>query len=62
MPIQFNCQQCGKTLSVADEHAGKSASCPDCKTVMKIPDGNDFSSGKHHFSFEANLQKMRQYE
>ena len=40
MPIQFLCQQCGKTLNVADEHAGKSASCPECKTVTKIPDGN----------------------
>lgn len=46
MPIQFDCQECGKTLSVADEHAGKLASCPDCKTVTKIPAGGDPSGAE----------------
>jgi len=32
MPISWTCK-CGKTLQVADEHAGKRVECPVCKTV-----------------------------
>ncbi|HEV3437150.1 MAG TPA: hypothetical protein VG122_07315 [Gemmata sp.] len=32
MPISWTCK-CGKTLRVADEHAGKHVECPVCKTI-----------------------------
>ena len=40
MAIEFKCTQCDNVLKVGDEHAGKSARCPSCKTVVSIPAGN----------------------
>lgn len=37
MAIQTICGGCGKTLSVADEHAGKRARCPACGHVYVVP-------------------------
>lgn len=37
MPIEFGCPQCARVLRVSDEHAGKTARCPDCQTIMNIP-------------------------
>jgi hypothetical protein len=39
MAIEFSCPQCSRILRVSDEHAGKSARCPDCQTIMSIPAG-----------------------
>ncbi len=36
MPITLNCS-CGKTLRVADEHAGKRVKCPVCNAVIAPP-------------------------
>jgi hypothetical protein len=36
MPITLNCA-CGKTLRVADEHAGKRVKCPVCNAVITPP-------------------------
>lgn len=36
MSIEFTCPQCGKTLRVADEHAGKQAKCPSCQNVVTV--------------------------
>ena len=33
MPITLNCS-CGKTLRVADEHAGKRVKCPSCNAII----------------------------
>jgi hypothetical protein len=33
MPITLNCA-CGKTLRIADEHAGKRVKCPACSAVI----------------------------
>jgi phage FluMu protein Com len=38
MPIEFRCTQCSKLLRTADDTAGKKAKCPECGTVMTIPD------------------------
>src|SRR5262245_42909091 len=38
MPITFNCG-CGKTLRVADEHAGKRVKCPACNAIGIVPGG-----------------------
>ena len=35
--IEFRCVQCGHTAIVKDEHAGKKARCPKCKTPGSIP-------------------------
>ena len=37
MPITLNCP-CGKTLRVADEHAGKRVKCPICHAVIEPPE------------------------
>lgn len=37
MPIQFSCTSCNKSLRVADTNAGKQAKCPQCGTVLMIP-------------------------
>lgn len=36
MSISLNCP-CGKALVVADEHAGRTAKCPACGAVTKVP-------------------------
>ena len=35
--IEFKCENCGRKLSVEEEHAGKKAKCPDCGTSFVIP-------------------------
>jgi len=39
MPIEFPCQQCGQTLRVPDDAAGKMARCPKCSFVSSAPGG-----------------------
>ncbi len=36
MPIRVQCQ-CGQSLNVPDQMAGKSGKCPKCSAVIKIP-------------------------
>ena len=36
MPIKFSCS-CGQTLTVKDEFAGKTGTCPACKKRIAIP-------------------------
>lgn len=38
MSIKVTCGSCGKTLKAKDSAAGKKAKCPDCGSVMQIPD------------------------
>ena len=35
--IQFHCPQCGKSIRVAREHAGKRGKCSGCGTVIPVP-------------------------
>lgn len=35
--ITFNCQQCGTTLRVSDDKAGREGKCPQCKNPMIVP-------------------------
>ena len=37
MAIKFPCPNCGKTLSVKDQLAGKRGACSGCKKVITIP-------------------------
>lgn len=37
MPISVTCNHCGKRVTAADEHAGKTAKCPGCKEKIQIP-------------------------
>jgi DNA-directed RNA polymerase subunit RPC12/RpoP len=36
MAILFQCQ-CGRKFKTGDEHAGRSATCPDCRTKLVVP-------------------------
>ncbi len=38
MPIEFRCVQCSKLLRTPDESAGKKAKCPQCGTIVDVPD------------------------
>lgn len=40
MPIVFDCE-CGKTLKVPDEHAGKRVKCPVCNGISFVPGGEE---------------------
>jgi hypothetical protein len=37
MPIELTCPSCSQTLRVGDEHAGRKARCPQCRTVFDVP-------------------------
>ncbi len=37
MAITFNCSQCGKTVRIGDEYAGRKGRCPNCLAVIDIP-------------------------
>ncbi|MGQ9655026.1 MAG: SPOR domain-containing protein, partial [Thermodesulfobacteriota bacterium] len=37
MSIQFECE-CGETLEVGEEFAGKRGRCPSCKAIVRVPD------------------------
>ena len=37
MPITFSCE-CGKTLRVKDDLAGRRVRCPDCQEILTVPD------------------------
>ena len=38
MAIEFRCTQCDKLLRTGDETAGKKAKCPECGTVVTVPE------------------------
>ena len=38
--IEFKCSRCGKQLKVKDEAAGKRGKCPQCGTVLQVPDAS----------------------
>ena len=38
MPIQITCQ-CGKSLNVKDQFAGKAVKCPSCGSGIRVPGG-----------------------
>lgn len=37
MPIEFNCQSCGRLMRTPDSAAGKKGKCPHCGAKMAIP-------------------------
>jgi phage FluMu protein Com/uncharacterized membrane protein len=38
MPIEFRCTNCNKLLRTGDGTAGKQAKCPECGTLLVVPD------------------------
>jgi len=40
MPIEFRCTSCAKLLRTPDESAGKRAKCPQCGTIVDVPDSS----------------------
>lgn len=44
MAIEFSCSQCGATLRVPEQHAGKMAACPNCKSVNSIPEASTIAA------------------
>ena len=38
MSISVNCDVCGKTLKAPDSNAGKKAKCPQCGSIVTIPE------------------------
>src|SRR4051812_9816631 len=41
MAIRFDCQKCGKSLKVRDDNAGRKTQCPDCQTILRVPQVDD---------------------
>ena len=39
MVITFSCTGCGRTIRVSDSLAGRKAKCPQCQSVLSIPEG-----------------------
>jgi len=39
-PIEVKCLQCGKSMKVKPEMAGKKGKCPVCSKIINIPDPN----------------------
>ncbi len=47
MPIRIQCQ-CGHSLQVPDQLAGKSGKCPKCSNVIKIPFRREVQASRLH--------------
>lgn len=43
MPIEFNCPSCGKAIRTPDGSAGKRGKCPNCESIMQIPEASSDS-------------------
>lgn len=41
MAIQFQCENCGKSLKTDESKAGKQVKCPGCSTVIRIPNPDE---------------------
>ena len=37
MPVSVDCGNCSKHFHVADQYAGMTIKCPDCKESLKVP-------------------------
>ena len=44
MPIRAECNGCGRKLQVKDAAAGRRIKCPDCGSVVRIPDAPSVSA------------------
>lgn len=40
MAITFECSDCGKSLKVKDDYAGRKIRCPNCESAVRVPDGD----------------------
>lgn len=38
MTIVFSCTRCQRQMSTAEEHAGRKVRCPDCSTLVTVPE------------------------
>jgi len=38
--INFDCPHCGKPLSISEEKAGKKKKCPQCRSMVRVPEDN----------------------
>jgi DNA-directed RNA polymerase subunit M/transcription elongation factor TFIIS len=56
MPIAVACQ-CGKTLNVRDELAGKAVKCPACQQILKVPAAGKPATGKPPTTANTNAPK-----
>lgn len=56
MPIDSTCPGCGRTLRVADEHAGTEAQCPVCNTVYVVP-----INSQSELQREVEVSRKKQY-
>ena len=43
--ISFHCNNCGRRLKIADQHAGRKGQCPRCGTSITVPAPTPASSG-----------------
>lgn len=42
MPIQFACSHCDQPIEVDDAHAGRTAACPYCQHLVRVPEGSTY--------------------
>ena len=49
MPITFDCPSCGQSIRVKDSAAGRSGTCPKCKSRLRVPgQAPSHVSAAHH--------------
>ncbi len=46
MPIQFCCTRCGQPIEVDDVHAGQTAACPYCRSMVRVPPESTYRPGE----------------
>src|SRR6476661_3985847 len=47
MSIEFICQVCGRELKADERAIGRKVRCPDCATLLVIPDPAAFEEEQH---------------
>lgn len=54
--MRIQCQNCKQEYDVEDKYAGQSIQCPNCNTLIQLPDTHAVSD-KHYPKFKAGTAK-----
>jgi len=58
-PIEVKCLDCGKSIKVKHEFAGKKGKCPVCGKVITIPDPSKLAANSYEFNIDVGDDEVK---